>query len=66
MVTKTYLPTYLWDTSDTSDSSNSSDSHKSSDNSDISDISDSTNSSDQKKFTIYIFFFTIFFTNLIY
>ena len=44
-VFKTYLPTYLWDSSD-SDSRDSWDSSNSSDNSDGSDSSDS---SDQKK-----------------
>ena len=42
-VIKTYLPTYLWDSSDSSDSHESSDS---SDIIDISDISDSRDSSD--------------------
>ena len=47
MVTKTYLPSFICDSSDGSDSSDSSDS---SDNSDISD------SSDQKTFTTKNFF----------
>ena len=34
MVTKTYLPTYLWDISDSSDNSDSSDSCDNSDSSD--------------------------------
>ena len=46
IVTKTYLPSNLCDSSDGSDSSNSSDSC---DSSDSSDISDSSDSSDQKK-----------------
>ena len=56
MVTKTYLPSYLCDSSDSSDSSDtcdSSDSRDSSDGSDSSDSSDSKDSSDQK---------TVFFT----
>ena len=46
IVTKTYLPSNLCDSSDGSDSSNRSDSC---DSSDTSDISDSSDSSDQKK-----------------
>ena len=41
MVTKTYLPSTLWDSSDSSDSSDTCNS---------SDISDSSDSSDQKTF----------------
>ena len=53
MVTKTYLPSYLCDSSDGSDSSdrngcsNSSDSSDSFDSSDSSDISNSSDSSDR-------------------
>ena len=39
---KTYLPTYLWDSSDSSDSSGSSDSSYSSESSESSDSSDSS------------------------
>jgi hypothetical protein len=45
MVTRTYLPTYLWDSSDSSDSSDSIDSFDSCDSCDCSDSSDSSNSS---------------------
>ena len=41
-VIKTYLPTYLWESSDSSDIYNSCDSCDSSDSSDISDISESS------------------------
>ena len=44
--TKTYLPTYLWDSSDSSDSSDNSDNSDSSDNSDNSDSRDSSGSID--------------------
>ena len=40
-VIKTYLPTYLWDSSDSSDSHDSSDSSDSSNSNDSSDSSDS-------------------------
>ena len=57
-VIKTYLPTYLWDSSDSSDSCDSSDSGDSSDSTDSSDISDSSDSSDQKTFfTQQLFFY---------
>ena len=46
MVTKTYLPTYLWDSSDSSDSIDSCDSSDRSDSSDSSESSDSNDSSD--------------------
>ena len=55
MVTKTFFPFYLCDSSDISNgndssgSSDSSDSYDSSDSSNISDSTDSTDSSDQKK-----------------
>ena len=48
-VIETYLPTYLWDSSDSSDSNDSRDSSDSSDSSDCSDCSDSSNSSDSIK-----------------
>ena len=48
-VIKTYLTTYLWDSSDSSDVCNSCDSWDSSDSSDTSDSSDSSDSSDPKK-----------------
>ena len=63
MVTKTYLPTYLWDSSDSSDSCDScdrcdiSDSSDSSDSCDSSDSSDSSDRSDQKAFCTTIFFY---------
>ena len=41
-VIKTYLPTYLWDSSDSCDSRDSSDSSDSSDSNDSSDSSDSS------------------------
>ena len=56
-VFKTYLPTYLWDSSDCSnscdscdsrDSSDSCDSSESSENSESSDSNDSSDNSDQK------------------
>ena len=43
-VVKTYLPTYLWDSSDSSDSHDSSDSSDSSNSNDSSDSSDSSDS----------------------
>ena len=52
MVTKTYLPSNLWDRSDSSDSNDSndsSDSCDSSDKSDSRDSSESSDSSDQKR-----------------
>ena len=49
-VIKTYLPTYLWDSSDSSDSSDSCDSSDSSDSSDSCDSCDSSDRSDQKTF----------------
>ena len=52
MVTRTYLTTYLWDSSDISDScdwNDSSDSIYSSDSIDISDSSDNSDSSDRSK-----------------
>ena len=48
-VIKTYLPTYLWDSSDSSDSR---DSHDSSDSSDSSDSIDSSDSSDSEIFQL--------------
>ena len=48
-VIKTYLPTYLWDSSDSNDSCDSSDSSDSSDCSDNNDSSDSSDSSDSIK-----------------
>ena len=46
MVTKTYLPTYLWDSSDSSDSCDSCDSCDSSDSSASSDSRDSSDNKD--------------------
>ena len=62
MVTKAYLPTYLWDSSDSSDSSDSRDSSDSSDSSDSNDSSDSSDRSDQKNFFSQFFFSPIIFT----
>ena len=59
MVTKTYLPLNLCDSSDSSDSCESSDSSDSIDSIDSSDSSNSSDSSDQK--TLVIFFLTNFF-----
>ena len=56
MVTKTYLPSYLWESSDGSDSTDIGDSSDSSESSDSSDISDSSDSSDQTTFFTKIFF----------
>ena len=50
MVTRTYLPTYLWDSSDSSDSSDSIDSFDSCDSCDCSDSSDSSYSSNSSHF----------------
>ena len=58
-VIKTYLPTYLWDSSDGSDSPDSfdrSDSSDSSDSSDRSDSRDNSDSSDPKLFSTKNFF----------
>ena len=49
MVTKTYLPTYLWDISYSSDSTDSTDSTDSSDSSDSSD----SDTSDKKNFFFF-------------
>ena len=59
MVTRTYLPTYLWDSNDSCDSCGSSDSIDSSDSSDIIDSSDGSNSSDSSDNKNYVttFFF---------
>ena len=55
MLTKTYLPTYLWDISDSNDSSDSSD------GSDSSDSSDSSSSEIFRlKFSEWIFLSEIF------
>ena len=51
-VIKTYLTTYLWDSSDISDSCDSFDSCDSSDSSDNSDISDSSDSSDRSDISV--------------
>ena len=53
-VIKTYLPTYLWDSSDTSDRSDSSDSSDSTDSCDSSDSSDSSDRSYQT--TLWLIF----------
>ena len=58
MVTKTYLPSYICDSSGISDSSDSSYSGDSSDSSDNIDSSDSSDSSDQKTFFSHKFFST--------
>ena len=55
MVTKTYLPTYLWDSSDSCESSDSSDS---SDRSDTSGSSDSSESSESRDTSYQKTFFT--------
>ena len=47
---KSYIPTYLWDTSDSSDSSDSCDSSDSTDSSDSSDSRGGSDNSDQKHF----------------
>ena len=52
MVTRTYLPTYLWDSSDSSESSDSIDSCDSCDSCDCSDSSDSSYSSNSSHFFI--------------
>ena len=52
MVTKTHLPTYLWNSSDSSDSSDSCDSSDSSDSSDSNDSNDSNDNSDSSDQTI--------------
>ena len=57
MVTWTYIPIYLWDSSDSSDSfnsCNSSDSSYSSDSFDSSDISDSSDRNYKKKFSYFL------------
>ena len=62
MVTQTYLPIYLCNSSDSSDSSDSfdlCDSWKSSDSSDSSDnsyTSDNSGSSDKKNLSLFFFF----------
>ena len=56
-VTKTYCPTYLWDSSDSSDISDISDSHDSYDSRDSSDSSDSNDSSDSSDSNDRIIFF---------
>ena len=48
-VTKTYRPTYLWDSSDSSDISDISDTRDSNDSRDSSDTSDSSDSSDSNE-----------------
>ena len=64
MVTKTYLPSNLFDSSgssdsnDSSDSCDSSDSRENSDSSDSSENSDSSDSTDQKPFSQKNFYFT--------
>ena len=45
-VTKTYLPTYVWDSTDSRDSSDGSDSSDSCDSNDSNDSNDSSDSSD--------------------
>ena len=54
-VIKTYLSTYLWDSSDGSDSSDSSESSESSDSSDSSDSSESSESSNSTEQKTYLF-----------
>ena len=56
MLTKTYLPTYLWDSSDSHDSSDSSDSSNSNDSSDSSDSSDSTKKVQSEIFWVKFFY----------
>ena len=56
LVTKTYLRSYLWDSSEGSDSSDNSDKSYSSDSSDITDRSDQKTFSPTNK-TIFINFF---------
>ena len=61
MVTETYLPSNLWDSSDSSESCASCDSSNSCDRSDSCDGCDSSESSDQQKISQKIchnFFFT--------
>ena len=56
MVTQTYLPSNLCDSSESSDSCNSSDSSESSDSSDTWDSSDSSDGSDKKNYQKLFFY----------